>query len=72
MRGHLVRVVDGETTQVQIGKHRERVRDIGAPPESPHAVRGWRPGVQPRPGRRDPAAPEGRGPSEGVSEPAQG
>jgi len=62
--------VDGDTIQVQIGTHRERVRDIGVnAPKIPHTVRGWHRGV--RPGRRDPAAPEGLGPRGGVSGLAQ-
>ena len=69
MRGGGVRVVVGETIRVQIGTHRERGRDIGVhAPEIPHAVRGWSPCVRPRAGQRDPAAPQGRGPSGGASE----
>ena len=72
MRGPVVWVVDGETIPVQIGTRRARVRDIGGnASEIAHAVRGWRRGVRPRPGRREPAAPEGLGPSGGVSEPAR-
>ena len=37
--------MDGDTIDAQIGKHRERVRDIGVnAPEIPHAVRGWQQG----------------------------
>jgi endonuclease YncB( thermonuclease family) len=69
MRVRVVWVVDGETIHVQTGRHRERVRDIGAhAPEIPHAVRGWRLRVRPRPSRSDSAVSEGLGPSGGVSE----
>jgi len=45
MRGRVVWVMDGDTIHVQIGKHRERVRDIGVnAPEIPHQVRGWQHG----------------------------
>jgi hypothetical protein len=60
--------VDGETIHLQIGQHRARVRDIGVDaPGIPHALRGGRRRVRP-PGQRDPAAPEGLGPSGGVGE----
>jgi endonuclease YncB( thermonuclease family) len=58
MKGRVAWVVDGDTIHGRIGKHRERVRDIGVDaPEIPHAVRGGLRRVRPRPGRRDPAAP---------------
>jgi hypothetical protein len=48
MRGRVVRVVDGETIHVQVGKRREREHDIGVnAPEIPHAVRGWQHGGEP-------------------------
>jgi hypothetical protein len=53
------------------GTHRARVRDIRLNvSEIPPAVRGWRRCLRPRAGRDEPAAPEGRGPSGGVSEAA--
>ncbi len=68
MRGRVVWVVDGETIHVEIGKHLERVRDIGVnAPEIPHAVRGWRHG-----GERAASSPTTNGRPTTAGRPASG